>query len=54
MFCGIQIAVLFAGDVSALPEGMTYAEYAREGFFQLLLVSGINVAVIITAQRRFV
>lgn len=54
VFCGIQIAVLFAGDVSALPEGMTYAEYAREGFFQLLLVSGINVAVIITAQRRFV
>ena len=54
MFCGIQIAVLFAGDVSALPEGMTYAEYAREGFFQLLLVSGINVVLIITAQRRFV
>lgn len=54
VFCGIQIAVLFAGDVSALPEGMTYAEYAREGFFQLLLVSGINVVLIITAQRRFV
>ena len=53
VFCGIQIAVLFAGDVSALPEGMTYAEYAREGFFQLLLVSGINVVLIITAQRRF-
>lgn len=54
VFCGIQIAVLFAGDVSALPAGMTYAEYAREGFFQLLLVSGINVVLIITAQRRFV
>ena len=54
VFCGVQIAVLFAGDVSALPEGMTYAEYAREGFFQLLLVSGINVVLIITAQRRFV
>lgn len=54
VFCGIQIAVLFAGNAAALPEGMTYAEYAREGFFQLLLVSAINVAVIIVAQRRFV
>lgn len=53
VFCGVQIAVLFAGDISALPEGMTYAEYAREGFFQLLLVSAINVALIIFAQRRF-
>lgn len=54
VFCFIQIAVLFAGDVSALPEGVTYAEYAREGFFQLLLVSTINVVLILAAQRRFV
>ena len=54
VFCGVQIAVLFAGNVSALPEGTTYAEYAREGFFQLLLVSAINVILIIVSQRRFV
>lgn len=53
VFCAVQISVLFAGNIAALPEGITYAEYAREGFFQLLLVSGINVALIVYAQRRF-
>ncbi len=51
-FCAVQIAVLFRGS-AALPAGTTYAEYAREGFFQLLLVSGINVLLVIVSQRRF-
>lgn len=29
-----------------LPEGLTYAEYAREGFFQLCTVCGINAAIL--------
>lgn len=29
-----------------LPEGLTYADYAREGFFELCTVSGINAAVL--------
>ncbi|MBQ3277086.1 MAG: DUF4173 domain-containing protein [Oscillospiraceae bacterium] len=53
VFCAIQIAVLFRGRAAVLPEGTTYAQYAREGFFQLLLVSGINVALVIVSQRRF-
>ena len=53
VFCGIQVVVLFAGNASALPANMTYAEYAREGFFQLLIVSGINVLLIIYAQSCF-
>ena len=53
VFCAVQITVLFAGNVSVLPEGMTYAEYAREGFFQLLFVSGINVVLILFVPRRF-
>ena len=52
-FCAVQIAVLFRGSAAALPAGTTYAEYAREGFFQLLLVSGINVLLVIVSQRRF-
>lgn len=53
LFCGIQIAVFFGGNVSALPDGYTYAEYAREGFFELLVVSGINLLLVIVSQRRF-
>lgn len=32
VFCGIQIIYLFGGG-GELPEGVTYAEYARQGFF---------------------
>ena len=53
VFCGIQIAVLFSGHGALLPKGYTYAQYAREGFFQLLAVSGINVLLVIAAQSRF-
>ena len=54
VFCGIQVGVLFSGSGSLLPKGYTYAEYAREGFFQLLAVSGINVLLVIVSERRFV
>ena len=54
LFCGVQIAVLFRGSAVSLPEGYTYARYAREGFFQLLAVSAINVLLVIVSQRRFV
>ena len=37
IFCGIQIIYLFGGG-GELPAGVTYAEYARQGFFQLLVV----------------
>jgi len=46
LFSGIQILYLFIGNMT-LPEGYTYAEYAREGFFQLLLVSSINVMLVV-------
>ena len=53
LFCAVQIAVLFRGSAAALPEGYTYAQYAREGFFQLLAVSALNVLLVIVSQRRF-
>ena len=46
IFSGIQIAYLFVGEFN-LPEGYTYAEYAREGFFQLLAVSIINLVIVL-------
>ncbi len=44
VFAVIQFAFLFGGAETAAMEG-GYAEYARSGFFQLLWVSAINLAV---------
>lgn len=47
-FCFIQIRYLFFGFGSlSLPEGYTYAGYARQGFFQLLFVSILNLGLVL-------
>jgi len=48
IFVGVQLAVLFGGGhrVEVTP-GLTYAEYARSGFFQLIAVAGLTAAVIL-------
>ena len=49
LFCAVQVRFLFAGLLTdgsiALPDGLTYSEYARSGFFQLLAVTAINVTL---------
>lgn len=50
VFCYIQIKTLFAKI--GLPGTFVYAEYARSGFFQLMLVSLINFALLIIASKR--
>ncbi|MCM1569103.1 MAG: DUF4173 domain-containing protein [Roseburia sp.] len=52
VFCGIQILYLFLGNMQ-LPEGYTYAEYAREGFFQLLAVSILNLVIVLICLTLF-
>lgn len=52
VFSGIQIVYLFMGNMQ-LPEGYTYAEYAREGFFQLLAVSLINLVIVLVGLYYF-
>lgn len=49
MFVSIQFKYLFAG--SALPDGLNYTEYARKGFFELLALTGVNIAVILVVIR---
>ncbi|MDR2506044.1 MAG: DUF4173 domain-containing protein [Oscillospiraceae bacterium] len=49
-FCSIQFAHLFAR--SGLPSGFTYAEYAREGFAQTVIVCAINM-ILFGACMRF-
>jgi len=46
-FCYVQLAYLFMGGFNTLPGDVVFAEYAREGFFQLLFITIINFAVII-------
>jgi hypothetical protein len=51
-FVLLQIAALFAGDGHVLATaGLTYAEYARSGFAQLLVVAALTLAVIAAAGR---
>lgn len=47
VFVAIQVTVLFGGRSIVLETaGLTYAEYARQGFFQLLTVAALTIAVI--------
>lgn len=63
VFCYIQIrhlflgnfgnnSFLFTGDMK-IPLGYTYAEYAREGFFQLLAVALINFVLVLVGLAYF-
>lgn len=53
LFCFVQIRYLFLGGAWSLPEGFTYAEYARTGFFQLLFVSILNYICVIVGTYSF-
>lgn len=46
VFCAIQIYSLFMKNVD-----INYAQYARQGFFQLMIVSLINLVVILIAKK---
>lgn len=52
VFCFIQIVYLFFG-YGTLPENYTYAEYAREGFFQLVFVCIINLSLVLLCRKYF-
>ena len=52
LFSGIQIFGLFLGKMQ-LPDGYTYAQYAREGFFQLLAVSILNLILVLVCLSFF-
>ena len=52
IFCGIQIVYLFLRK-SGLPEGQSYASYARQGFFQLLAVCVISLVIVLVCLSLF-
>ncbi|NMO22643.1 DUF4173 domain-containing protein [Pyxidicoccus fallax] len=51
VFAGFQVAYLFIGGASSPAEGYTYAEYARRGFFELLAVSMLTLALVMALAR---
>lgn len=55
LFSGFQIVNLFLGlgSEAALPANYTYAEYAREGFFQLVVVCLINMILVLLLLHYF-
>jgi hypothetical protein len=51
-FVWVQFAVLFGGRDHVLrTTGLTYAEYARQGFFQLVAVAALSLVVVAWASR---
>lgn len=47
-FVWIQFAYLFGGRANIRLDGFTYAEYARRGFFELVAVSFLTLALILS------
>ena len=52
IFSIIQIVFLFTGG-RMLPEGYTYAEYAHQGFFQLLFLCMFNLILVLCCMSLF-
>jgi len=48
LFCGIQFRYLFGGEevIRSIPD-YTYAEYARRGFSELIVVTVINLSILL-------
>ncbi|WWV71964.1 hypothetical protein SOV_33240 [Sporomusa ovata DSM 2662] len=46
IFCFVQYSYLFSSLFNNLPSGLSYAEYARRGFFELVAVALINMGIV--------
>jgi hypothetical protein len=52
VFVGVQVTVLFGGHDHVLEtSGLTYAEYARQGFWQLIAAAMLTLVVVGVATR---
>ncbi|MCL2332657.1 MAG: DUF4173 domain-containing protein, partial [Actinomycetia bacterium] len=50
-YAAVQFIYLFSGFSGALPDGLTYASYARRGFAELVAVAVINIVIVLVATR---
>jgi hypothetical protein len=51
LFIVFQITYLFGGESNIVNAGFTYAEYARRGFWELLAVALISLAMLLFAEK---
>jgi len=51
VFAGFQAAYLFIGGATSPAPGYSYAEYARRGFFELVWVAALTLALILALAR---
>jgi hypothetical protein len=51
VFIGFQITYLFGGETNIVNAGFTYAEYARRGFWELLAVALLSLAVVLASEK---
>ncbi len=51
LFLGVQSAALFGGPEYLARAGISYADYARSGFFQLVWVVFLNLSVLLLAVQ---
>ena len=51
LFGWIQFTYLFGGEAALASEGITYAEYARRGFLELVVVAVVSLLLILALYR---
>ena len=54
LFILIQVTYLFGGVTNVVGTGLTYAQYARKGFFELVAVAAITLGLIRAIDNRTV
>ncbi|HEY4486248.1 MAG TPA: DUF4173 domain-containing protein [Candidatus Paceibacterota bacterium] len=54
LFIILQLTYLFGGESHFASAGLTYAEYARKGFFELILVAILSYLIISFAETQVV
>jgi hypothetical protein len=52
LFIGFQITYLFGGQAYIASWGFTYAEYARRGFWELLMVAVLSLLVLLASEKH--
>lgn len=53
-FIAVQLKYLFGGEKNIIALGFTYAEYARKGFFELIVVAVISFLVLWSTEKYIV
>lgn len=51
VFIVFQITYLFGGEANIATTGFTYAEYARHGFWELLMVALLSLLVLLASEK---